>query len=665
MANTGYPAATFNITDKSSASNEALFSPSGDGLCVPFAFIMAERGVPGEIVFGGAKELTAAFGAATFDTSSKFFNASNQMLGRAMAQSGVEAMRLVDPAATKATLGLFLQVQSVPVVQYQLDGTGGRVIDANGNPISRKLPNGTTPVTEPGVSVKWVVRGLTTGESFRSLKVVTQTISGVSTTIYPIVALEMTSVGSYGDRQGFSFFSVNQDEISVAETLNSAIYRFVPWTLPLTVSTTASVVADTDGQPYEDVTFKSDAVYTPTSTNYAFGAMGAQYIDRKSGNTTLPYNMFIYNQNVKTVGQLIVTKSPELVGLDPYAIDLITGLDNSGNPLLHLNIDPASDNVVNSSVINYAIGGSDGDTSWLKFQELVRNWVAGSDHGEFINRGQHPMTHFTDPGLTMLTKIQMFSLLDLRDNFKLDMSTQDITLPANTKAQDIANAVQLLFRAQMHPNSIMNGVGCSRVGLYAHAAELVDGSPYGGIIPLTYDRLMKRTRLDGGSFIKGSSGGFPNSRVTGFRKLNWVADADSVQALSWASCLNTVRHASMNDLYYASLRTTYPDDTSLFSDDEVSDRIIYIYKICRRIFARWAGVRRDPSELYSLIQRDADNEIRTAMAGDNIKAQSTVYQTAYDKDLGYAVTAGVAVTGILPLRVFNFDVSLGRIPTSA
>ena len=132
MYNSGYPVANFTWTDNSGATSDVLFSAPSDGLCVPFGFILAERGQPGEIYFGGANELAPIFGSETFNQSSPYFNPATLFMGTAMAGQGVCLMRLVDPDAETATFGLFAEVSEVQVVQYEKDVNGARIIDEDG-----------------------------------------------------------------------------------------------------------------------------------------------------------------------------------------------------------------------------------------------------------------------------------------------------------------------------------------------------------------------------------------------------------------------------------------------------------------------------------------------------------------------------------------------------
>lgn len=656
MYNAGYPAANFTWDDRSAASTEVLFSTATDGLCVPFGFVLAERGVPGEIYFGAAAEMYNALGSETFRENSAFYTPATRFIQTAMGGQGVNVMRLVDPSASTADMGLFVEVTPGQITQYQKNVNGSYILDVNGNP-RPVLDTNSDPVTEPGVTIRWIARALTNLEEFDMLEPV---VVGGATT-YPILGFKVLSPGSYGNRQGFSLYSAGSDLADVATDVNSVIYRFVPYELPTSVSTTASVIPDILGSRFNDISFKDQAIYSRTSTNYAADfVFGSNYVNAETGDTTLPYEIKVYGDNIELVGMDVLDVSPELAGTDPYMINLITGRAPDGEYYDHVAIHTSAPTVVNSTVVNYASGGTDGEVSFTKLQELIVDWLEGSDHGEFPNVQQHPMTHFTDPGFTMVTKLALLNMLDMRDNFKIDLSTQDVLLPLNTKAQDMSAAQTLSFAAQAHPESVINGVGCTRVGVYAHAGKLVSGSAYAGNVPFTLNRLVQRREYDGGQYITGSAGGLPNSQVTLFRKANWTADEESVRKLAWAQSLNVVMHASRTTIFYPDIRTVYPNDTSLLSSDEVSDRIIYMIKICRSIWAKYSGVRRPPAKLFPLIERDIANEINTAMNGDNIQVVPTVFQTAADANLGYATSVNLAISGNPTLRQMNFNVIVGR-----
>lgn len=662
MYNGGFPTANFTWNDTSGASSDVLYALEEDGLCVPFQFILAERGEPGKIYYGAAAELTSLLGSETFNEAGAYYTPATRFLQTAMAGQGTNCMRLVDPDATTATMGLFLEVVEADIAQYQVDSDGVRVVDADGEFIPL-MSNDATPVaiTEPGLKVTWVVRALTSQENYKALTKQTVVDGATTKTVYPILAGQMFSAGAYGNRQGFSLYSTVSEMATVANAVGSVIYRFVPMALPTAVSTNAQALPDRLGSKTADISFKDSAVYDRTATNYGFKyVVGNNYVDSATGDSALPYDLVSYGLYVKEVGERLIALTDSLDGTDPYMIDLISGKDLEGAHYATLEVVEASVQVVNSAVVNYAAGGSDGEVSFAKLQELIVDWLEGSDHGEFGNLWQHTMTHFTDPGFAIDTKYALLNMLDMRDNFKIDLSTQDVSMAVNTKAQDLSIGQALMFRAQMHPESTINGVGCTRVSIWAHAGELVNGSPYSGLIPFTLNRLTQRRDLDGASYIKGSAGGLPNSQVTLFRKANWVADDESSRSTAWASCINTVMHASRNTIFYPAYRTVYPNDTSLLAEDEVSDRILYMMKIVRTVWAIYAGVRKPAASLYPQIEREIDNRIATAFSGDNTRVKSTVFQTAADANLGYAISVNLAVSGTPAMRQMNFDIVVAR-----
>lgn len=666
MYNDGYPVAKFNQFDNSGAGTDTLFLAS-DGLNVPFVVVMAERGTPGALTFGGSAQLNPVLGSETFNPASPYFSMATYFAGQAMARQGVVAMRLVDPDAKTSTLGLFAEVTPKLVTQYQKDSNGARLIDADGDWIPVEDPDAPgEDLKEAGVAIKWVVRELTAQETAGALLKVSRQDAGVTTQVYPFVDLEVSSPGKYGNRQGLSLSSTRQEQATIAEDIGSVLYRLVPRELPTAVSTTASVITDSFGSPSNDFSFKDQAIYSGTQTNYALKyILGNSYTDADTGANKLPYTLNGYGAYVREIGEAVLAVSPELGAIDPYLIDLISGTDLEGNHYDHVEIDASAVNIVNSNVVLYAKGGTDGDTSFTKLQELFRDWIEGADHGEFGNMLQWPITHFTDPGFTMETKLTLFNMLDLRDNLKIDVSTQDALLPPNTKAQDMSAAQTLLFRAQLHPNSVINGVGCSRVSIFAHCGDLVNGNPYIGKVPYTLNRLVQRGNLDGATYLRGSAGGLPNSEITLFRNANWYGDADEQRKLAWGTGLNVAVHASRTQIFYPSLRTVYPNDTSLLSDDEFADRIVYLYKICREVWATYAGVRNPPEQLYGRIQKTMDDRCTFAFGGDSIQISVQIFQTALDANLGYAISANVVVSGPMPMRQMNFNIILQRVAPEA
>ena len=662
MFDGGFPTSRFSITDGSAQTTDTLYAVEDAGLCVPFQFILAERGEPGKIYYGAAAELTPVLGSNTFLESSEYYTPATRFLQTQMAGQGTQVMRLVDPDAEIATLGLFASVTVVDVVQYQKDSDGRRVIDVNGDFVPLMTTGQTpVPVTEPGVKILWSVRELTAQENYKTLVKKTVVDGSITTEVYPIMALKMLSQGKYGNRQGFALYSTTSEMASAANAVGSILYRFIPLALPTDVSTTAGAIPDSFGQKYSDISFKASAIYDRTGIDYAFkNILSNNYVNSTSGETLLPYDVFTYGENVGLVGEAVLGYSEELEGTDPYLLDLIAGMDMDGAHYDHVVIDPASSTILNSSHVNYAKGGSDGEVSFAKLQELIIDWIEGSDHGEFGYSYKHPMTHMSDPGFALDTKYALFNLLDLRDNFAIDFSTQDVSQPLNTKAQDLSIAQLLQARSQMHPESTINGVGCMRVSIWAHAGYLVNGTAYTGLVPYTLNRAIQRRNLAGGTYLKGSAGGRPNSEVTIFRGSNWAADAEDDRSRSWSAGVNTVMHANFNVQFYPAMRTVYPNDTSLLVEQQFADVVIYLRKIAREVYTIFAGVDEAPASLFTAIEREIDNRCAFAFSGVNTRVKSTVYQTAADTALGYKTTVRLAISGNPALRVMDFDVEVSR-----
>jgi hypothetical protein len=85
-----------------------------------------------------------------------------------------------------------------------------------------------------------------------------------------------------------------------------------------------------------------------------------------------------------------------------------------------------------------------------------------------------------------------------------------------------------------------------------------------------------------------------------------------------------------------------------------------MFKICRLVWAIYAGVRRPAAKLFPRIEKDINDRCAAAFNGDNINVKATVFQTAMDANLGYSVSVNLAVTGNFPMRQMNFNVIVDR-----
>lgn len=599
------------------------------------------------------------YGADAFDPTSKYFQHQTLFAMIAAQYQPVTLIRVADGTVDYAGLVLTATVTQTNITQYQTDALGDQVRDASGNLVPLRKPDGSD-VVETGVSIKWAMRALAEGETYTSIQTV---VNENGSKTYPVIATRGTSPGTAISLQGFKLYYSSESDTSLMNRLNSCLFRFAPMVLSDGVTSTASQVTDIYGTPYNDISLKAVAVDPSTNLNSSMSAIVTNnYVD-DDGVSDFGYDINVYSDNVAAIGNQVVAVSSELVGTSPYLINIVSGVDQSGNPYKHLTIDPASSSVVNQNVILYNQGGSDGDVSAAAFEKLVSAFVTGNDNVEMQDYFRYPMTHFYDSGFTTDTKYDFAGLLSLRDDIAIDFASQDISLPDYTQNQDQSAGEAIRAHALLYPESTLYGTECARAAVYLQTGILA--TPQGSVnrAVTVLDRMIKRCMYDCGTYQTGTPKGRPNSEITTFKSLSYSSATDTVYQLNWTSGLNRARYCTRTKMFYPDLRTVYPDETGILSDDVFKDQLIYIKRIVRAQWTIYAGVNTERSKLHDIISKSIKDAIDYAF-NNTLTVTVSVDETLADQARGFSSTVTVSVLGNMPLRVWNVIVPVGSVASN-
>ena len=663
MAQATYPSVNINIQDIGGGSSVTV---QDTPLHMPFFFLLAEKGPVGIPYYGSYADQVNTFGANTFLESAPFFQHASVFAKTAAQYQPIFVIRLADNTVAPAGLVLELIVTTTTVTQYQLDSLGAPILDSAGAKVPQLQIDGVTPVTQPGVSLKWMVRPLAAGETYDSIATTTTTSSGHTITTYPIIADVANSPGSAVNRSGFSFYYTPQFDANVVAAVKSMTYRFAPVVMSSTNSGVSSKVYDAFGMPYSDVSLKAVALDPTTGQDVSLNAILANnYVGTDSIGNPIPlldYQTHVYSNNVAAIGAQIISLSPEISSTtDPFMINILTGVDTNGNPYHHFIMDSTSSATINSNVVLYHTGGSDGTLTKAAFEALVTAFCQSTTNPDFQDYFRYPFTHFYDSGFSLPTKYALANMFALRDDIKIDFSTQDVANPPNTAAQDQSAGASLLSTITLYPESVLYGTEAMRASIYQQCGTLASSSrvSWTGWVPATLDRLIKRSIWNNATYVKGSPKGRPNSEVTIFKKLNWSEATATQKQLNWDTALNSIGYADMSTLFYADLRSIYMDQTSLLSDDVFVDYLVYLKHIVRNRWTYYAGRNTPIKKQFAQIATDIDSACSQAFAGA-LPTKTTVYHTALDQLRGYSTTVSVAVTGTNPNRIWNVIVQVSH-----
>lgn len=655
-----FPHYTVNVKDESATTVLAVEELP---LHVPIFIGFAEKGELDVPQYGSYSELVELLGEGTFDAYSDHFKYPNVFARKALEYQKVFYVRVApDDAATATAVVECIVTPNVMMTQYQRDSEGGIVLDGNGDPVP--LEDGGVVVEEAGVQLTWRLRQLAEGETYTSLAPSTNVTTGAIT--YPVIAYTATSPSARMNNCGIQFwFDLESLDLDLVEDIGALMFKWAPVQMPYGYDT-AQPIRDIYSNPETEFTFKEDAIDSSTDRRVNL----TDLITNEYTTDPIPFNIHIYSEYVEAIGNAVITVENDITNTtyddnltSPYMVDIMSGTNLDGYAYHHVEVitsDPADETVVilDEDVIQYMTGGSDGDMSLTNLASLTKDWLSGTTYPDIYDEARYPITHLYDPGYPLDVKKTLIDFLSIRKDVKVVLGTQDIDNGINTKAEDQSTGAALRSQLLLHPESTIFGTQVYRGTVMQQAGYITDYN-WKGIVPATIDNMIKKCVWQGASYFKGKPKGLPNSAVEIFKSINWLPSSDDHKQLSWDTGLNYMQHYDMTSWHYPDVRSIYPLETSVISDDIFTDILIYLIHIGRYQWSVFAGRDENASVLFGEIEEAIAKDIYTKF-GTYVNAVIDVYQTDVDKALGYQSTVEIAVYGNLPQRVWNIQIPVRR-----
>ena len=533
------------------------------------------------------------------------------------------------------------------------------------------IDNGGSPLTEPGLNVTWSIRALSAGEDPANIAQSSSTIPDpyggpdLTVTTYPIAVLTASSPGAWGNSAGVKFSWDSESDESVATDMEALIFKIELVTIPWGFDS-PQTVRNKYLETATEFVFKEDAVDTATMRRYYL----SEVMEGEYRASEVPFTMNLYPANIAAIGAAAIALEdtatfPSLVDGSsaplPYMVNLFTGRTYDNHYYDHITIDTTSPGsiLMDEDVIDYMVGGSDGIVTDASLEELSREWFSGSVYPEIVDKARYPITHIYDSGYELATKEALIDFLGLRDDVKLSLSTQSIYEEPNTKAEDQSTGSFLRAKALLHIESFIYGTEACRVTIYQQCGKINEISSYTNLVPMTLDAMLKKGTYQNAVYIKGKPKGLPNSAVTVIKDINWFPVQDDFKQLSWDNALNYCQFYDMSSVHYPDVISVYPYKTSLLSDDNFTDYLVYLKHLIRQEWAKFVGLDDPIEQLFGKISDGVGSSIYSAF-GTYMRAEVNVYQTDLDAELGFALTVNVAVYGNVPNRVWNVIVPVRR-----
>lgn len=620
----------------------------------PIFFMKAQQGPVGVPVWvDSSTTFKSIFGEGTLDSNTKYYSRESIYLSTLFARQGAFVVRMADSTASKGSVVLELQVKDVEVTQYETDIDGQFVLTEDGDRIPL-VDDDSVAIKESGVELKWVARKLEEGETIKNLKVKTIGQGNTSYTVYPILAAEASSAGAFANDIGIKLF-VDLDNIDdvLAANVASIPYTFGAVKKTYGQDTVSSILSNLQNNS-EIFVAKENQQDTRVARNVSFDDIIGNYYDN------LPFDVHLYSDNIKAVGELVQAVEDDDTLTDPYLVNLTEPYNVNGVPYAHVVMSEDDDAItLNDSRIVYMQGGEDGDISDDAVETLTRQYLKDLVYPELLDQPRYPFTHIIDTGVSIETKYAYIDFLGVHDAFKVILSTQNANLGRfNTKAEDLSTGSALYARCLLNPESVIKGTECCRAEIYQQSGYLAN-STYKGIIPSTLDICAKKSLYNSTQLITGTPTGLPRSEISIFKEWNWTpCDADHKQR-SWDNGLNYFQYYDMTSVHWPAMRSVYRYDTSVLSSAHFTDAVVFTKHVARRNWSEFAGVEL-PFEVLKQRAEEAVAGDLAYMLNGFYKSEVEFSQTEEEAKIGYISHCTIKLWGNPQQRVWKIDIECYR-----
>lgn len=643
-----YPHAPIDVLDESSALRESRIQRC---LHRPLVFIQSSKGPVNIPVWASGAEAISTYGLETFNMFGKFYHNEQFFLESAIFQNhGAYLVRLADKDATSASQVVEIHVTESNVTQYQRDANGAIIKDDNGKPLPQ-LDDSNQVIKEPGYTFKFVKRELAEDEKRGKIKPSTIQIGDKTTKIYPIWDAKDLYTGELGNTYGVRmYFDWSQQDESLVDGKKALTFNFQAIQF-LDGSGIATPVRDVYGALGVGFMAKPNQVDERVQMRLSFDdKMRANYYDPVSKEQLLPFDINLYPETFKAVGDMVKdveVNDPNIE--DGWMVDILSAINKDGNPYAHVEIDRTGDSVILSSGYDILMsGGSDGDTSREAFEERIRAYLTGDVYPEIIDNLRYPFTHIYDTGFSYDTKVAITLFMSKRDDFRPSLSTQDVAMEPNLREEDMSMGAALRAKALLTPESMVYGTPCCRAEIFGHAGYSTNPQ-YKNILPLTIWAATRRAETMSSMSMRRTLGRRPTAEVNMLRDLNYTEYEANVKQMKFDNGINYIQYADEETLFLPDIRTVYPNTTSVLAGSSYVDAVIALKYIVRWTWTHWSGAEDAvPEDMYQRIATKITTDAYNAF-GSIYRCQVFVDQTEEMRRIGdeIRVTADLWGSGIV------------------
>lgn len=694
---------------------------------LPLLFLLTEKSEDMAIVSGtGLQQL---YGAKTLDPNSPYYNHQTVMAETILARGNAIMVKPIKlPKAKRATLRLSVETVAT-MIKDPSDPSGDtkklvtRVIWHADRVDAALTGNGVGQGTVISAYRNGAETSSVSGELLSELVTDTATTYHATSSLVPIMDLQVDAKGEFGNRFGISFEApIETDSFptdqSLAASLKSFVYRMKLFQRPET-SSTPKVVFNNYSSNSTDFVLKPHASNPTSGAQVSLQDVIVNQYQSEGDSESIPQDapfssVYIYQDNLEAVATLLaggytvegkdsadatytfnvpgLYSTSEQVRDNLYRVNLFTGVSVTGDA--YTNADFASSVRfggirLGQDAIIYAQGGDDGvpfkngavdrmETLRL-FDNAVKDWCTYDfvETNPVFDSAKYPFTTLHDSGFSLDTKIAMLKPMGAHKRIWVNLGTHSVAERLDSGNPDsvfieqkqlsgsdeVARAVSLRAAASVYPESEVFGTPVVRAIIVGHSGQLASGRVR-TFLPLTISIADKVAAYCGaGNGVWNADYAFDdgdNKRETMFINVNNTYQSRGVYNKAWDAGLIWVQQYDRHSLFFPAYQTAYPNDTSVLNSLPVLIAISYINRVCENVWRNLTGNgRMEPAEFLEA----SDNMIIEETRGrfDNrFRITPRSQYTVADAQRGYSWTTEIELAANNSRTVGTFSITAKR-----
>ena len=587
---------------------------------LPKYYLWTQKGpLTPELVDGVSRIRT--FGETSFDLQSKWANHATVYANESNSAANACMIERImpDDAPPAANLRLYVDILPQQLPEYEYNSDGSIKEDSDGKPIE-------TGATHGGLKYKWVSEYIGEPDATDPTRkpwaqgvekpgTITDTTTNTQSQRIPVMDLEVSSFGEWGNGVGFRLFAPTVRSNEPVDPRIIQLDRFYPVRASILQradeQSSARVTRTMNGMEWVDVSFKPKAFARTYAQKMGFGDVfvkAYQQLDvRGQPNQYSPFGrIFMYDDNIRQVLEMMyLAEEPffdhlsdcEGIGEEEwFRMNMVSARNSSNAPYKAVRlVNQDSDAVfLTENSVTFASGGGDGTMDDDIFAKLVSEKLNGyiDPANPVQNAGENVESIFYDSGFPLETKYDIFKFIGLRKDTACVVSTHDVNGVSMTPAQESSVSRALRTRAQMYPESTYFGTMVARAMIVAQNGEYIR-SEFDKRLPLSAEICFKAGRYMGASSRIWDNefrfDGQPGSSVDYFTDVSnrWVPTETRIQ--DWANGLVWAETAERGTLFFPGLQTIYENDTSVLNSFFTMMACVEIQKVHRRSWVQLSG----------------------------------------------------------------------------